>query len=187
LTATTVALATFGVVYFVHGAARKVTHAALAGPPAPHGEVLAISSGDADNERAIERTLIELTPTPTPIPKVNYLQSDSGELSTSVITYSDCSGSTPLTHAAAAVDTCFPRLVFLGHNPGVFTAVIDLKVGDLITWWDSNGVAHQFRVVQVIDASGRKVPSYRPGIAAEFRTCITSDGSLNREVETVAA
>jgi hypothetical protein len=70
------------------------------------------------------------SPAPAPALPRNRLESDDGSLSASVGIYSDCFGTTPLRHAIAAVDTCVPgRTYFIGHNPGVFTPLLQLIMG----------------------------------------------------------
>lgn len=83
-------------------------------------------------------------------PPQNRLVGGHG-LDTTVTTYSDCGGTTPLTHHAAAIDTCFTGqrryLFFVGHNPGVFAPLIATNPGDVISYYDGQGVLHAVRIV----------------------------------------
>jgi hypothetical protein len=117
------------------------------------------------------------------------LLSADGTLRTTVGWYSDCSGRTPLGRAAAAIDTCIGgRSYFVGHNPGVFTPLMHMGVGSVITWYDSNASAHDLRI------SAIRTWNYSNGIApplsgsvAQFQTCETADGSVERVFDAVAA
>jgi hypothetical protein len=134
-------------------------------------------------------------PAPAVVPTgpPNLLQSAEGSLDTSVTVYSDCSGATELTHAAAAIDTCVGgRTYFVGHNAGVFTPLLTLGVGDVITWDDNSGAVHKLRIVAVRDnwlrANGVP-PLATANVIAQFQTCETAypDGSHDRILDAVAA
>jgi len=123
----------------------------------------------------------------------NILVSADGTLNTTVTTYSDCTGQSELTHAAAAVDTCVSgRTYFVGHNAGVFTPLLNLGVGDIITWDDGSGVVHRLRIVAMRDnwlrADGVP-PLASPDVVAQFQTCETAypDGSHDRILDAVPA
>ena len=130
-----------------------------------------------------------LPPTAAPVIR-DRLRSADGTLNTGVTTYSDCRGTTPLTHTEAAVDTCVHSVTyFVGHNPGVFTPLMSENVGALITWWDDGGTAHHLRVVAVRSwqrADG--VPPVVDGaVVAQFQTCQVLDGSIDRVLDAVNA
>jgi hypothetical protein len=128
-----------------------------------------------------------------PAGPANTLLSGDGTLDTTVTTYADCSGATELTHDTAAIDTCVNgRIYFVGHNAGVFTPLLDLGVGSVITWYDSGGAAHRLRIVSVRDNWLRDngVPPLANGnVVAQFQTCETAypDGSHDRILDAVAA
>lgn len=134
-------------------------------------------------------------PPPSPARFWNRLISDDGSLNTGVGIYSDCTGNTLLTHSEAVIDSCKPGMFFLGHNPGVFTPLMHLGVGSVVTWWDGGGVPHRFRMVTIRDWS--QTPAYRagpvipppplPGSAAQFEVCITADGTHVRTLDAVPA
>ena len=130
-------------------------------------------------------------PPPPPAPSgVNLLVSADGRLHTGVGIYSDCSGASPLTRAVAAIDTCIHGLTyFVGHNPGVFTPMMSMPIGEVITWWDSAGHAHPLRIVaerRWAHTSGTLGPA-TAGVVAQFQTCITADGSVNLIIDAVPA
>lgn len=112
----------------------------------------------------------------------NRLISSDGSLNTYVGYYSDCSGGTALSHAAAAIDACVGgRTYFVGHNPGVFTPLFHMGVGTIITWFDGGGNAHPLRIIAVRTwHRSAGVPGPLGGSVAQFQTCITPDSSLER-------
>ncbi len=123
----------------------------------------------------------------------NTLLSGDGSLNTTVTSYSDCSGATELTHISAAIDTCVSgRTYFVGHNAGVFTPLLDLGVGSIITWYDNGGAAHRLRIVEVRDNWLRDdgvPPLANDNVVAQFQTCETAypDGSHDRILDAVPA
>jgi hypothetical protein len=128
---------------------------------------------------------------PVPVVRRNWLTSGDGTLSTGVGVYSDCSGASELTRASAAIDTCIdgPRY-FVGHNAGVFTPLMHMGVGSVITYYDESGVAHVWRVVSV-RANWRSTngvpPATQPDVVAQFQTCAVPDGSIDRILDVVPA
>ncbi|MEP7104576.1 MAG: hypothetical protein ABI838_01855, partial [Chloroflexota bacterium] len=78
----------------------------------------------------------------------NRLESADGSLRVDVGSYTDCSGLAPVPRDAAELDPCFAgRYYFVGHNPGVFTPLMRLGAGDLITYHDPSGKAQRFRLL----------------------------------------
>jgi len=132
---------------------------------------------------------------PVPAPAIpgptNLLLSANGALDTSVTTYSDCSGRSELTHDAAAIDSCVSgRIYFVGHNAGVFTPLMHLGVGSIITYYDANAVAHIWRVAYVISnwrAANGVPPAQGPDVVAQFQTCVVADGSIDRILDVAPA
>lgn len=67
---------------------------------------------------------------------------------------------------------------FIGHNPGVFTPILDLKVGDTFAIKDFSGAAHTYTVVKEFDVNAgttwkdieADVTGY--GESAILQTCI---------------
>ena len=134
---------------------------------------------------------VTAAPPPAPVQHFNHLTSGDGSLNTAVGVYSDCSGRTELTHAEAAIDTCIPGpTYFVGHNVGVFTPLMHLGVGAIITYYDGNGTAHVWRVAYVIPnwtAANGVPPAQGPGVVAQFQTCVVADGSVDRILDVVPA
>lgn len=126
-----------------------------------------------------------------PVVRRSWLTSGDGTLNTGVGVYSDCSGATELTRASAAIDTCIagPRY-FVGHNAGVFTPLMHMGVGSIITYYDENGVAHVWRVVSVRAnwrATNGVPPATQADVVAQFQTCAVPDGSIDRILDVVSA
>ncbi len=109
---------------------------------------------------------------------------------TEVGSYTDCSGHAALTHATAAIDTCVTGLrYFIGHNPGVFTGLMRVGVGALIGYYDATGHLHRFEIVAArtwLRKDGVPPPA-QVGEAAQFQTCVTADGSVDRILDAVEA
>lgn len=121
----------------------------------------------------------------------NLLATPDGLLQASVGVYSDCRGFAPLSHAVAAIDTCISGLTgvpyFVGHNPGVFTPLVTLAVGSTIDYFDGTGREHALRVIAArtwLRRSGLP-PPVQAGEAAQFQTCLTADGSVDRILDAV--
>jgi hypothetical protein len=128
---------------------------------------------------------------PAPVVRRDWLTSGDGTLNTGVGVYSDCSGATELTHASAAIDTCVPGpSYFVGHNAGVFTPLMHMGVGSIITYHDGSAVAHVWRVVSVraswASANGVPPPT-QPDVVAQLQTCAVPDGSIDRILDVVPA
>lgn len=133
------------------------------------------------------RPVVAPPPPPAPVSYHWRLTGPNG-LNTGVGFYSDCSGRTALTHSIAAIDTCVGgRTFFVGHNPGVFTPLMYTGVGAIIIYWDGNGVPHALRVFAVRTWIHSGFPSMLAGATAEFQTCITADGSVDRILDAAPA
>lgn len=118
----------------------------------------------------------------------NLLFTPDHSVFTPVGSYTDCTGQAPLTHAAAAIDTCIGGLqYFIGHNPGVFTGLMSAGVGTLIGYYDASGRLHRYEVVA--DRTWlRKYgvpPPVKNGEVAQFQTCASADGSVDRILDAV--
>ncbi len=131
-----------------------------------------------------------VAPPPAPVLR-NLLTSGDGTLHTAVGVYTDCSGASELTHTEAAIDTCIAGpTYFVGHNVGVFTPLMHMGVGSIITYYDGNGVAHVWRVAYEIaswTAAKGVPPAQGPGVVAQFQTCDVPDGSIDRILDVVPA
>src|SRR5579871_3092566 len=70
---------------------------------------------------------------PAPPPLTNWLRSEDGRISVYVGVYNDPTGSTPVPHGYAVLDLAMTwvRWYFDGHNPGVFTPLLDEANGSV--------------------------------------------------------
>jgi hypothetical protein len=50
------------------------------------------------------------------------------------LSYSDCSGAMPLGRTAVYRDLCMPGVYLVAHNPGPFTSIVQLLVGDRVSY-----------------------------------------------------
>lgn len=129
------------------------------------------------------------TDAPPPSSPRDRLTSDDDGLNVPVVDYSDCGGQTPLSHTAAAIDTCIhDRLYFVGHNPGVFTPLMSMGAGAIITYWDHRGAPHRLRVfATLVWAKSSGTPARSGNATAEFQACLNADGSMLRNLEAAPA
>ena len=121
-------------------------------------------------------------------PPRDRLVSDSGALDVGVGLYTDCSRATDLTHTEAAIDACIHgKTYFIGHNPGPFTATLDLKSGSELTYFDDAGTAHRLRIVseRTWNRFWGAPPLARPDVTAQFQTCVTLDAVWDRILDAV--
>jgi hypothetical protein len=128
--------------------------------------------------------------TPLPAPPRDRLVSTDIALDTGVGVYGDCTRAAELTHASAAIDACLPgRNYFIGHNPGVFTPLLDLKVGNTVTYFDAGGTPHPYRIVGVRtwNRFWGSPPFVQPDVTAQFQTCLTPDAVWDRILDAVPA
>jgi hypothetical protein len=139
------------------------------------------------------------TPVPPPVLAANPVQVSSapapwnvlevGSTLIPVVDYSDCSGLTPLPERVAALDPCFPgRRYFVAHNPGPFSALMGLGLGDRITWRDASAHIHRYLVVsvRVMRRNGGTVTVSRDDVSAQFQTCETPDATWVRVLDAIS-
>ena len=76
---------------------------------------------------------------------------------------------------------------FVGHSPGVFSPLLRMAVGTVISWFDSRGSVTRYRIVAERDFRRNSGPLSltQPDVAAQFQTCLTVDGSLDRILDAV--
>jgi hypothetical protein len=121
----------------------------------------------------------------------NWLRAEDGRISVAVGVYNDPTGQAVVPSGEAVLDLAM-RMVpwyFDGHNPGVFTPLLDEGVGSYFDYWDSAGREHRFRIVAVrtwYRTSGEP-PPVTPLVVAQFQTCKVADGSIDYIYDAVAA
>ena len=126
-------------------------------------------------------------PAPDPGGPRNLLESADGSLRVVVGSYTDCSGASAVPRDAAELDPCFAgRYYFLGHNPGVFSPLLKMGQGAVLTYYDANGHAQRFRIVgwRVIARNAGDL-TLAAGVAAQFQTCEVLDGAYVRILDAV--
>jgi len=192
----------FGLVRWlaIAGAAVAVAFGVVSGPgtaiSASAGLIRQASPGETeilasrvDGGRLSDESTNAGSATAPAAPVVNRIVSEDGTLDVAVGVYSDCSGHTPVKADRAELDECVAgRAYFLGHNPGVFTPLLALGVGSRITWFDGQGLAHRMIVVARRDtlwSSGLARP-VSASVVAQFQTCLTPDGAVDRVLDAVA-
>jgi hypothetical protein len=96
-----------------------------------------------------------------------------------VINYVDCTGKTFPAEGVASIYTCVSwDNYFIGHNPGVFTPLLNMPDGTVMTYYDASDTAHQYVIEGSVETSvGLPVPYPPAGTAAQFQTCVTPTGS----------
>jgi hypothetical protein len=148
------------------------------GPPTAHRSVV-----HAVPASLVVKPPAPAKPAPAPVSHTNFLTSDDGTLNAPIGTYSDCSGSSPLGTEASILSCITGRLYFVGHNYGVFTPIMHMDTGSGFTYWDGSGASHHFRVVSVRPSwspSAGVPPITQSNVVAQFQTCTTPDGSIDR-------
>jgi len=93
--------------------------------------------------------------------------------------YTDCTGQAFPADGVASIYTCVPwDTYFLGHNPGVFTPLLNMPDGTILTYYDASDAAHQYVIEGHAETSvGGPVPYPPAGTTAQFQTCVTPSGS----------
>ena len=105
-----------------------------------------------------------------------------------VTLYTDCTAGTPLPRSSVALDTCmlpghsaaYADDYFLGHNPGQFSPLVNDPAGTVLTYFDSQGVAHRFAIAGHVDVPGGTAPLPPPRTVAQFQTCLVPSGATIR-------
>jgi hypothetical protein len=150
-------------------------------------------AGDYDSSHTVTATSFHESKdysTPLPPPPHDRLVSTDIGLDTGVGLYTDCAGASELTHQSAAIDTCLTgRNYFIGHNPGVFAPLVKLTVGGKVTYYDSSGLPHPYRIVGVRtwNRFWGSPPFTQPDVTAQFQTCLTLDAVWDRILDAVPA
>jgi len=124
-------------------------------------------------------------------PVYNWLRAEDGSISVAVGIYSDPTGNAPVPEGEAVLDTVMRDVpwYFDGHNPGVFTPLLNEGVGSYFDYWDGAGRQHRFKIVAVRSwyRMNGEPPPVTPLVVAQFQTCKTLDGSYDWIYDLVAA
>jgi sortase (surface protein transpeptidase) len=100
--------------------------------------------------------------------------------------YNDPNANTPMGYSTGYRNLSFhTSIVLMGHNPGPFTPIVQLRVGDAVEYWNVQGQPQIFHVIskkvfsfsqafQYINAGGSRLYLY---------TCYVPDGSSDWVIE----
>jgi hypothetical protein len=95
--------------------------------------------------------------------------------------YSDCLGRAPVPRWGTWRWSCAGanNIYVMAHNPGVFTPILGLHVGDIIEYGDPSGRVHTYRVSYTTIVSSTQLwpLGATPSSALTLQTCWTWDGS----------
>jgi sortase (surface protein transpeptidase) len=111
------------------------------------------------------------------------------DLSQPVGWYSDCLGRAAVPRWGAWRWSCAGsnNTYILAHNPGVFTPILNLRVGDLVEYGDPAGRVHTYRVTLTTIVNNTQLwpLSGTPVVSLTLQTCWTWDGSRDFIVRAV--
>ncbi len=167
-------------------AAPAATPPAVTTPPPVETHPAAAPAHSAAATAAPRPTTAVPTAIAKPSPQRDLLTGPHG-LNTRVgSAYTDCTGDSTVARDGAFIDTChLDAVLFIGHNQGVFTPLLNYVVGDVINWYDGAGSLHHLRIVAVRDVSSKVFP---PVLGTyEFQTCrfTTPNSPLDRDLDAV--
>jgi hypothetical protein len=164
----------------------------LAGPAIPHRQAATHAAPAPAPARATFPTpALELTPPAPPPPAMpsNRLRLESGGLDLSVGAYTDCTHQSEVGHDGGYIDECLHQVgwYFIGHNPGPFTALTGVPTGAVVDYYDPQAREHRFQIIS--DRTWNRYwgapPPIQPGVAAQFQTCLTLDGTWDHIYDAV--
>ncbi len=136
-------------------------------------------------------------PVPPPAPPApatvavgaNTLYIPSLNLRQHVSDYTDCTGSTGVPHWDVWRWTCAGtnNTYLMAHNPGIFTPILGLHVGDLIQYGDGAGVVHTYRVIftEIVSYTDTSPTNALAVPSITLQTCWNYDGTQDFIVRAV--
>jgi hypothetical protein len=111
------------------------------------------------------------------------------DLSQPVGWYSDCLGRAAVPRWGAWRWSCAGsnNTYILAHNPGVFSPILNLRIGDLVEYGDPAGRVHTYRVTLTTIVNNTQLwpLSSTPVASLTLQTCWTWDGSRDFIVRAV--
>src|SRR5438552_3772825 len=162
--------------------ARAATDAPAAAPAAP---LVAA---------AVQNPAPQTAPAPlsapvAPVVRANSIMIPRLGLNLSIGWYSDCLGRAPVPHWGAWRWSCAGanNTYFMAHNPGTFTPILGLRVGDIVRYGDPAGRVHTYRVSSTTIVSNTQMwPLGATGVSTlTLQTCWTWDGSRDFIVRAI--
>jgi sortase (surface protein transpeptidase) len=136
---------------------------------------------------------VQKPPTP-PAPAIltvraNTIVIPSLGLSLPVGWYSDCLGQAPVPRWGAWRWSCAGtnNTYIMAHNPGTFTPILRLHVGDVVEYGDSSGRVHTYRVSSTTIVTNTTLwpLASTDAVSLTLQTCWTWDGSRDFIVRAV--
>ncbi len=95
--------------------------------------------------------------------------------------YSDCLGRAPVPRWGAWRWSCAGanNIYVMAHNPGVFTPILGLRVGDIVRYGDPSGRVHTYQVssTTIVNNTQMWPLGATPTSSLTLQTCWTWDGS----------
>jgi hypothetical protein len=85
------------------------------------------------------------------------------------VPYLDCTGVTPLSRTTVYRDTCLPGVYLVGHNPGVFTTLLSLRVGSEVSY---KGRTYTIRSVALRTPSTQWAEAQAHPAVLTLQTCV---------------
>jgi hypothetical protein len=129
---------------------------------------------------------------PAPAPatvSANTLYIPSLNLRQHVSDYTDCTGNTGIPHWDVWRWTCAGtnNTYIMAHNPGVFTPILGLHVGDLIQYGDPAGVVHTYKVTftEIVSYTDTSPTNALAVPSITLQTCWNYDGTQDFIVRAV--
>jgi hypothetical protein len=124
-----------------------------------------------------------------PVNPSNHVSLEGGGLDLPVGVYDDCTRASEVGHDGAYVDACIPRPLayFIGHNPGPFTPMAGVGVGQVVDYYDGAGHLHRLQVVsaRTWNRFWGAPPLSQADVVAQFQTCLTLDAVWDRILDAV--
>ena len=135
-------------------AAEAAQAAALVAAAAAQRAVVAAAPGNAVRQLA---TAPRPAPAPAPVVRANTIVIPRLGLNQPVGWYRDCLGRAAVPRWGTWRWSCAGanNIYVMAHNPGVFTPILGLHVGDIIRYGDPSGRVHTYRVSSTTIEIGR--------------------------------
>ena len=168
----------------------RQTRAALEAAQALAASTTPASPTAAVAAPAVGRTAPAIQPRPAPLAvRANTVVIPRLGLSQPVGWYRDCMGGAAVPRWGAWRWSCAGanNTYIMAHNPGVFTPILNLRVGDIVRYGDPSGRVHTYRVSSTTIVSNTQMwPLGATAVSTlTLQTCWTWDGSRDFIVRAI--
>jgi len=168
----------------------RQTRAALDAAQALAASTTPASPAAAVAAPAVGRTAPAIQPRPAPLAvRANTVVIPRLGLSQPVGWYRDCMGGAAVPRWGAWRWSCAGanNTYIMAHNPGVFTPILNLRVGDIVRYGDPSGRVHTYRVSSTTIVSNTQMwPLGATAVSTlTLQTCWTWDGSRDFIVRAI--